>query len=125
MSIVEKVSLKEKFASFRETYVPKIIGELNGQYVKAVKFEGPYVWHHHEHEDEMFLVTKGRLRILFRDQEVALDEGEFCIVPRGVEHKPVADEICEAILFEPASTVNTGNAEGSAFTKQPEELDRI
>ena len=118
----DKVNLEQKFASFEETYSPKIVGELNGQLVKLVKFDGPFTWHQHEHEDELFLVTKGRIRILFRDREVTLEEGEFCIVPRGVEHKPVADEVAHVVLFEPAATLNTGNVRDD-FTK--EQLERI
>ena len=118
----QKVSLAEKFASFDDTYSPKIAGELNGQYVKLVKFLGPFTWHRHDNEDEMFLVTKGSIKILFRDHEVELEEGDFCIVPRGVEHKPVADEVAHVVLFEPAATLNTGNVRDE-FTK--EQLDRV
>jgi mannose-6-phosphate isomerase-like protein (cupin superfamily) len=120
--MADKVNLARKFASFDETYSPKVVGELNGQLVKLVKFLGPFPWHHHEGEDEMFLVVKGRIRLEFRDRNVELGEGEFCIVPRGVEHRPVADEIAHVLLFEPASTLNTGNVR-NAFTL--EELDRI
>ncbi len=119
-----RVDLTKTFASFDETWVPKIAGELNGQYVKVAKFLGEYVWHHHDHEDEMFLVTSGRLRILFEDGEVALGPGQFCIVPRGVEHKPVADEPCECVLFEPATTRNTGNVD-HGYTIEPDELGRV
>jgi len=108
---MEKVSLSEKFAGFSEQWKPKIVGELNGQQVKLVKFQGPFVWHHHDNEDELFLVVKGRFRMEFRDRQVMLEEGEFLIVPRGVEHRPVADEEAHILLFEPASTVNTGNVQ--------------
>ncbi len=121
---MEKVNLSEKFALFDEPYVPKIIGELNGQYVKLVRFRGPYVWHDHENEDEMFLVVEGRIRIEFRDRTVELEEGELCIVPRGVEHRPVADEEALIMLFEPATTVNTGKVE-HGYTRAAEDLDRI
>jgi mannose-6-phosphate isomerase-like protein (cupin superfamily) len=106
---MEKVSLREKFACFTEQWQPKVVGELNGQQVKLVKLQGPFVWHHHDHEDEMFLVVKGRFRMEFRDRHVWLEEGEFLIVPRGVEHRPVADEEAHVLLFEPATTLNTGN----------------
>ena len=118
-----KISLDEKFGSFEETYVPKVVGALNGQLVKVVKFLGEYVWHHHENEDELFWVTKGRIRIEFRDKTVELGPGEFCIVPRGVEHRPVADEVAEVVLFEPDTTLNTGNVKDHAYTR--EDLDRI
>jgi mannose-6-phosphate isomerase-like protein (cupin superfamily) len=117
-----KVNLKEKLALFSEVYKPKIVGELNGQYVKLVKVLGPFVWHHHDNEDELFLVIKGRLRIEFHDHEVWIDEGEFLIVPRGVEHRPVAEEETHILLFEPAGTLNTGNVEGEMTVKN---LDSI
>ena len=106
---MEKVNLNQKLRIFHEHWKPKIVGELNGQMVKLVKFQGPFVWHHHEQEDEMFLVIKGRFRMEFRDREVCLEEGEFLIVPRGVDHRPVADEEAHVLLFEPASVLNTGN----------------
>lgn len=106
---MEKVNLAEKLAAFSKHWQPRVVGALNGQHVKVVKLKGEFVWHHHESEDEMFLVLKGRLRIEFRDHEVDLEEGEFTIVPRGVEHRPVADEEAHVLLFEPASTLNTGN----------------
>ena len=104
-----KVNLKEKFGHFTEHWKPKIVGELNGQLVKLVRFQGPFVRHHHDHEDELFLVVKGRFRMEFQDRHAWLEEGEFIIVPRGVEHRPVADEEALVMLFEPASTLNTGN----------------
>jgi len=119
---VDKVNLAEKFASFRDLWSPKIAGELNGQQVKLAKLHGEFVWHHHDDEDELFLVVKGSLRIEFRDRAVTLDEGEFLIVPRGVEHRPVADEPCEVLLFEPASTLNTGNVRDA---RTRDELDRL
>jgi mannose-6-phosphate isomerase-like protein (cupin superfamily) len=106
---MEKVNLGEKLARFSDHWSPKIAGELNGQLVKLVKFQGPFVWHHHDQEDELFLVVKGRFRMEFRDRNVWLEEGEFLIVPRGVEHRPVAEEEAHVLLFEPASTLNTGN----------------
>jgi mannose-6-phosphate isomerase-like protein (cupin superfamily) len=106
---MDKVNLKEKLALFGGHWQPKVVGELNGQQVKVVKFLGPFVWHHHDGEDELFLVVKGRFRMEFRDRSVWLEEGEFLVVPRGVEHRPVADEEAHVLLFEPASTLNTGN----------------
>jgi mannose-6-phosphate isomerase-like protein (cupin superfamily) len=106
---MEKVNLAQKFSQFNECWSPKIVGELNGQYVKVVKVKGEFVWHHHEEEDELFLVVKGRLRIELRGRDLVLEEGEFAIVPGGVEHKPVAEEEAQVVLFEPKSTLNTGN----------------
>ena len=106
---MDKVNLREKLSQFGEPWSPKIVGELNGQQVKLVKFMGEFLWHHHEHEDELFLVVKGRFRMEFRDRHVWLEEGEFLMVPRGVEHRPVAEEEAHVLLFEPATTLNTGN----------------
>ncbi len=106
---MDKVNLAEKFSRFREHWSPKIVGELNGQMVKLSKLLGSFEWHHHDAEDELFLIIRGRLRLEFRDRTVTLEPGEFIIVPRGVEHRPVADEETEVLLFEPASTLNTGN----------------
>jgi mannose-6-phosphate isomerase-like protein (cupin superfamily) len=111
MSPIEKVNLSQKLALIRDHWKPGIVGELNGQQVKLVKFTGAFVWHHHDEEDELFLVVKGRFRMEFRDREVWLEEGEFLIVPRGVEHRPVAEEEAHVLLFEPASTLNTGNVQ--------------
>ena len=119
---MEKVNLKEKLSLFDEHWQPKIVGELNGQLVKLVKFTGEFVWHHHEAEDELFLVVAGRFRMEFRDRDVWLETGEFIVVPRGVEHRPVAEEEAHVLLFEPASTVNTGNAGGARTVA---ELERI
>ncbi len=109
---MDKVNLAEKFSRFSAHWQPKIVGELNGQHVKLVRFQGEFVWHQHEHEDELFLVVRGSFRMEFRDRVVELGEGEFLIVPRGVEHRPVAEHEVEVLLFEPASTVNTGSAGG-------------
>jgi mannose-6-phosphate isomerase-like protein (cupin superfamily) len=109
---MSKVNLEEKFSLFTQHWQPKIVGELNGQQVKLVKFQGEFVWHHHESEDEMFLVVKGRFRMDFTDRSEWLEEGEFIIVGRGVEHRPFAEEEVCVLLFEPASTLNTGNVEG-------------
>jgi mannose-6-phosphate isomerase-like protein (cupin superfamily) len=105
----EKVNLREKLARFSDHWSPKVVGDLNGQQVKLVKFQGEFVWHHHDHEDELFLVVAGRFRMEFRDRHVWLEEGEFLIVPRGVEHRPVAEQEVSVLLFEPATTLNTGN----------------
>jgi mannose-6-phosphate isomerase-like protein (cupin superfamily) len=117
-----KVNVEQKLALFNEQWQPKIVGELNGQYVKLVKFQGPFVWHHHDNEDEMFFVVKGRFRMEYRDHDEWIEEGEFVIVPRGVEHKPVAEEEAHVLLFEPASTLNTGNVENERTVP---ELERI
>jgi mannose-6-phosphate isomerase-like protein (cupin superfamily) len=106
---VQKVNLVEKLQLFHETWSPRLVGDLNGQHVKLAKLKGEFVWHHHAAEDELFLVLKGRLVIRLRDGDVVLEEGEFLIVPRGVEHQPVAEEEVHVLLFEPASTLNTGN----------------
>ena len=119
---MEKVNLQEKFSKFNEHWKPKIAGEVNDSYVKLVKFLGPFVWHHHDNEDELFLVTKGTMRMRFRDRDVMVREGEFIIVPHGVEHMPVADEEVHVILLEPKSTLNTGNIRNERTLDQ---LDRI
>lgn len=120
----ERTNLVDKLASLDEVWVPKIVGELNGQYVKLAKFEGEYIWHHHADEDELFLVIEGHIDIHFRDHVVGLDPGEFCIVPRGVEHKPVAKERASVLLFEPASTRNTGNVD-YGYTIEARDLERL
>jgi mannose-6-phosphate isomerase-like protein (cupin superfamily) len=119
---MEKVNLRDKLARFDTHWDPKIIGELNGQHVKLVKFEGEFVWHRHEREDELFLVLHGRFDIQFRDRVVSLDEGELIIVPRGVEHRPVAKSEVHVLLFEPASTLNTGNVVTERTVARPERL---
>src|SRR5258708_35662913 len=111
MATPRKVNLAEKLSLFSEHFKPKIVGELNDAYVKVVKLRGEFVWHHHETEDEMFLVVKGRFHIKFRDGEVELEPGEFIIVPKGVEHCPYATEAVHVMLLEPKTTVNTGNVE--------------
>jgi mannose-6-phosphate isomerase-like protein (cupin superfamily) len=115
---MEKVNINQKFSQFSDHWNPRIIGELNGQQVKAAKLKGEFIWHHHDKEDELFLVTKGTLKMEFRDKTIEVQEGEFIIVPRGVEHKPVAEEEVELLLFEPASTVNTGNIENERTVKK-------
>ena len=119
---MEKVNPEQRFASFDEHWSPKIAGELNGQHVKLVKMLGEFVWHHHDEEDELFLVVKGRFRMEFRDRDVWVEEGEFIVVPRGVEHRPVAEEGTHVLLFEPALTLNTGNVSNERTVTK---LDRI
>src|SRR5215210_646328 len=113
---MEKVNLSEKFALITEHWRPKVVGELNGQEIKIVKFQGAFPWHHHEAEDEMFMALRGSFRIEFRDKTIELTPGEFVIVPRGVEHRPVADEEVEVLLFEPAQLLNTGNIVDEKYT---------
>ena len=113
---MDKVNLAEKLALFTEHWSPRIVGELNGQHVKLAKLKGEFIWHRHEEEDEMFLVLEGRLRIELRDQVLELEAGEFVIIPRGTEHRPVAAEEVAVLLFEPAGTLNTGDQQHE-FTK--------
>ena len=125
--MLDKVNLARKFALFSDQYSPKIVGELNDSYVKLVKLQGEFVWHHHEHEDEMFLVVKGCLFMGLQDEtgaqrEIAIRPGEFIIVPKGVEHKPRADEETHIMLLEPKTTLNTGNIHSERTVEQ---LDRI
>jgi mannose-6-phosphate isomerase-like protein (cupin superfamily) len=124
---MRKVSLADKFGEFTEHWSPKIAGELNGQHVKLVKFPGDFVWHHHEAEDELFLVVRGGFRMDYRDesgQELSMDirEGEFVIVPRGMEHRPSAPEEVQVLLFEPVSTLNTGNVRSARTIEAPEKI---
>jgi mannose-6-phosphate isomerase-like protein (cupin superfamily) len=121
-SRIDKVNVAEKFTLVAEHWSPKIVGELNGQHVKIVKFNGAFSWHHHEAEDEMFFVVKGRFRMELPDRHVWIDEGEFIVVPKGVEHRPVAEEEVHVLLFEPATTLNTGNVVNERTVKK---LDRI
>lgn len=114
---MEKVNLAEKFSLFADHWNPRIVGELNGQHIKLVKFQGPFTWHHHEMEDEIFYVVKGSFRMELRDKTILLHEGEFLVVPKGVEHRPHAEEEVWVMLFEPAGTLNTGNQE-NLFTKK-------
>jgi mannose-6-phosphate isomerase-like protein (cupin superfamily) len=119
---LEKVNVAEKFKLIREYWKPYIVAELNGQHAKLVKLKDEFIWHHHEKEDEMFLVVKGRFRMEFPDKHVHVEEGEFIVVPRGVEHRPVAEEEADVLLFEPASTLNTGNIRNE---RTLDKLDRI
>jgi len=122
-----KVSVAEKFASFEDHWIPKIVGELNGQHVKLVKFQGDFLWHHHDAEDELFLVVRGWFRMDYRDaagaeRSLELREGEFLIVPRGTEHRPSAPEEVHVLLFEPATTLNTGNVRDARTVEVPEKI---
>lgn len=119
---MDKVNIKQQFSLFDDYWSPKPIGELNDTYVKAAKLKGEFIWHHHENEDEMFLVIKGSLLMRFRDRNVRIEEGEFIIVPRGVEHLPVAEEETHILLLEPKTTLNTGNVKNE---RTVEELQHI
>ena len=123
---MNKINLREKFSLIKDHWQPHIAGELNGQYVKLGKFKGPFTWHHHDNEDELFLVVKGRFRMDLREdgqeREVWLEEGELIVIPRGVEHRPFADEEAQVLLFEPASTLNTGNVNNELTQR---DLNRI
>lgn len=116
---MNRIALAEKLALISTHWDPKIIAELNGQHVKLAKIQGEFVWHHHEHEDELFLVLRGTFDMHYRDRTVTLREGDMVVVPRGVQHRPVAAEECSILLFEPASTVNTGNAGGELTREKP------
>lgn len=119
---MEKVNLKDKLAIISDHYKPRVAGELNGQMVKLVKFQGEFVWHHHDNEDELFYVVKGSFDMELRDKTITINEGEFIIIPKGVEHRPVAHKEVEVMLFEPASTLNTGNVENELTLKQLEKV---
>lgn len=119
---MNKVNLLEKLSLFHDYWSPKVVGELNGQHVKLVKFQGEFVWHKHDGEDELFLVVNGRFRMDFRDHQVWVEQGEFLIVPRGVEHRPVAEEEVHILLFEPAATLNTGDVRDERTVDQLEWL---
>jgi mannose-6-phosphate isomerase-like protein (cupin superfamily) len=114
--MMEKVNLTQKFSLFTDHWNPRIVGELNGQHVKLVKLKGEFVWHKHDHEDELFFVIKGSFKMEYREKSIVVNENEFLIVPRGVEHRPVAEEEVSIMLFEPATTLNTGDAK-SELTK--------
>jgi mannose-6-phosphate isomerase-like protein (cupin superfamily) len=124
---MQKINLQQKLSLINDHWNPRIAGELNGQYIKLVKFKGPFTWHHHETEDELFMVVHGRFRMDYRDesnsyQSIWIEPGEMIIVPRGVEHCPVAEEECEVLLFEPASTLNTGNTENEFTRKKLQQI---
>jgi mannose-6-phosphate isomerase-like protein (cupin superfamily) len=110
------IKLSEKFALIQEHWRPRVVAELNGQEVKLVKFQGMFPWHHHEKEDELFLVWRGKMRVEFRDRTVELTAGELCVVPKGAEHRTAADTEAEVLIFEPAATLNTGNVVDAVFT---------
>jgi mannose-6-phosphate isomerase-like protein (cupin superfamily) len=119
---MNKINVAEKFSRINEMWSPKILGEVNDSYIKAVKFIGEFVWHHHDNEDEMFMVISGKLRMKFRDREEIVGPGEFIIVPRGVEHLPVSDQETQVLLFEPKSTLNTGNVRNERTLAELEKL---
>jgi mannose-6-phosphate isomerase-like protein (cupin superfamily) len=119
---IEKVNINQKLGLFSEHWSPKIVGELNGQHVKVVKLMGEFIWHHHDQEDEMFLVIKGVMKMEFRDKTIEVGKGEFIIVPKKVEHRPVAENEVEILLFEPASTLNTGNVLSDRTKKELEKI---
>jgi mannose-6-phosphate isomerase-like protein (cupin superfamily) len=119
---MEKVNLAQKFSLFQDYWSPKIVGELNDSYVKLAKLKGEFVWHHHEAEDELFLVVKGRLLIKLRERDVWLEEGEFLIIPKGVEHLPVAEDEAQVLLLEPKSTLNTGNVQNERTVTSLEQI---
>lgn len=119
---IDKINISQKLSLITDHWNPKIAGELNGQHIKLAKLQGEFIWHKHDHEDEMFLVISGTLKIEFRDKTVEVNPNEFIIVPRGVEHKPVAEKEVSIMLFEPQSTLNTGNVQNE-FTKN--KLDKI
>ncbi|MEO7922894.1 MAG: cupin domain-containing protein [Chitinophagaceae bacterium] len=119
---MEKVNLAEKLSGFSDYFNPRIAGELNGQQVKLVKFKGEFIWHHHDNEDELFYVVKGSFDMQLRDRTITVNAGEFLIMPRGVEHRPVAKEEVEIMLFEPAGTLNTGNIENELTRKELKHL---
>ena len=119
---MEKVNLADKLSCFDELWSPKVVGELNGQQVKLVKVKGEFVWHHHDREDELFLILEGSLKMELRDGDVWLEPGEFLIIPRGVEHRPVAAEEVHLLLFEPATTLNTGNVRNERTVERPQRI---
>jgi mannose-6-phosphate isomerase-like protein (cupin superfamily) len=119
---MEVVNLNDKLSKVKEFWSPKIVGEINDSYVKVVKFKGPFLWHHHDREDEMFLVVKGRMKMRFRDRDVFVDPGEFIVVPKGVEHMPEAEDEVQVVLFELKSTLNTGNVRNERTLPQLERL---
>jgi len=124
---MQKINLQQKLSLINDYWNPRIAGELNGQYIKLVKFQGPFTWHHHDNEDELFMVVQGRFRMDYRDgtdsdQSTWIEQGEMIIVPRGVEHCPVAEEECQVLLFEPASTLNTGDKENEFTRKTLEQI---
>ena len=120
---MEKINIQVKFTLFNDYWSPKIVADLNDSHIKFVKLKGEFVWHHHEHEDELFLIVKGKLTIKFRDKDRVINEGELIVIPKGIEHKPVCEEEVQVILIEPKTTLNTGNITDDVNTH--EDLDRI
>jgi len=119
---MNKVNIQDKLNLIKEYWSPRIAGGLNGQHIKLVKFKGPFIWHKHDNEDELFLVIKGSFTMEFRDNKFDINEGEFIIVPKGIEHRPVAEKEVHVLLFEPASTLNTGDVINEMTIKNPEEI---
>src|SRR5689334_21033485 len=119
---MEKVNIAEKLSSFKDYFNPRVVGELNGQQVKLVKFQGEFIWHHHDHEDELFYVVRGSFDMHTREKIITVNAGEFLVMPRGVEHKPVAEKEVEIMLFEPTTTLNTGNVENDMTVKDLEKI---
>jgi len=119
---IAKVTIKDKFKQFSDHWNPRIVGELNGQHVKLAKFQGEFVWHKHDHEDELFMVINGSFEMHLRDQVIELQQGDFIIIPKGTEHKPVAPEEVQVLLFEPAATLNTGDQVGELTVRTPDHL---
>ena len=122
MIVIEKVNINEKFSMFQDHWSPKIVGEINDTHVKLAKLKGEFIWHHHDNEDEMFLVIKGKLLMRLRDRDLQLNEGEFVIIPKGVDHLPVAEEEVHLLLLEPKTTLNTGNIESERTLRQLENI---
>ena len=120
---IEKINIQQKLDAFTDYWNPRVAGKLNGQLVKLVKFKGEFVWHKHDQEDEMFTVINGRFNMELRDKIITLSKGDFIIIPKGTEHRPVAEQEVEVMLFEPDTTLNTGNVEDAAFTRH--ELKKI
>ncbi|MDM5319630.1 cupin domain-containing protein [Bacillus altitudinis] len=122
--MISKVNIQEKFSQINDYWNPRISGELNDSYMKMVKIKGEFIWHHHDDEDEMFFVWKGNLVIRFRDREIALHEGEFLVIPKGIEHQPIAEEEVHLLLIEPKTTLNTGNVINERTVSIPERMDK-
>ena len=120
--MIEKVNLAAKFASFDEPWQPKVVAELNDAHVRIAKIEGEFVWHHHDDEDELFLVVAGRMRMQFRDGDVVVEPGELIVVPRGVEHCPIGEDGCQIVMVEPKTTLNTGNVRNERTVDEPEQI---
>ncbi|MBR0601598.1 cupin domain-containing protein [Bacillus safensis] len=121
--MISKTNVQEKFLKINDYWNPRISGELNDSYIKMVKVKGEFIWHHHDEEDEMFFVCKGKLVIRFRDNEIAVNEGEFIVIPKGIEHQPIAEEEVHLLLIEPKTTLNTGNVVNERTVSIPERID--